>query len=142
VDHLIGMLRDWKARHGHTIYLEPGEAFGMGHRGAQGNRAGHQTRLPRETLPNAILNVSATAHMPDTLEMPYRADIHGAGHIGEKPFGYRLGGVTCLAGDVIGEYAFDRPLRSAIPLIFMDMAHYTMVKTLFQWGANARHRRF
>ena len=79
----------------------------------------------------AILNVSATAHMPDTLEMPYRADIHGSGKIGEKPYGYRLGGVTCLAGDVIGEYSFENPLQVGDPIILMDMAHYTMVKTSF-----------
>ena len=76
-----------------------------------------------------ILDVSATCHMPDTLEMPYRADISGAGVMGEKRYGYRLGGPTCLAGDVIGDYSFDRALEVGDRLVFEDMAHYTMVKT-------------
>ena len=67
--------------------------------------------------------------MPDTLEMPYRADIHGAGMPQDRPHTYRLGGQTCLAGDVIGDYSFDRPLQIGQRLMFDDMAHYTLVKT-------------
>ena len=68
-------------------------------------------------------------HMPDVLEMPYRAGIVGAGEPGAQPHTYRLGGLTCLAGDVIGDYCFDRPLEIGERLVFLDMAHYTMVKT-------------
>ena len=77
----------------------------------------------------AILDTSATAHMPDVLEMPYRPIIVGAGEPGAKPHTYKLGGMTCLAGDVIGDYSFDRPLEIGDKLVFLDMAHYTMVKT-------------
>jgi len=77
----------------------------------------------------AILDISASAHMPDVLEMPYRPQVRGAGGPGEKAHSYRLGGLTCLAGDVIGDYAFDRPLRIGDRVIFEDMMHYTMVKT-------------
>jgi carboxynorspermidine decarboxylase len=80
-------------------------------------------------LPQAILDTSATCHMPDTLEMPYRADITHSGLPDEKAHTYRLGGLTCLAGDVIGDYSFDQPLNIGDRLIFEDMAHYTMVKT-------------
>jgi carboxynorspermidine decarboxylase len=81
------------------------------------------------TLPQAILDTSATCHMPDTLEMPYRADITNAGIAEEKANTYRLGGLTCLAGDVIGDYSFDEPLKIGQRLTFEDMSHYTMVKT-------------
>ncbi|MCU7924463.1 MAG: saccharopine dehydrogenase NADP-binding domain-containing protein [Candidatus Thiodiazotropha sp. (ex Dulcina madagascariensis)] len=77
----------------------------------------------------ALLDTSATAHMPDVLEMPYRAEVRGADHPTAKPHPYRLGGVTCLAGDIIGDYAFDNPLQVGERIIFEDMIHYTMVKT-------------
>jgi carboxynorspermidine decarboxylase len=80
-------------------------------------------------MPIAILDTSATAHMPDVLEMPYRPVIVDAGEPGAKPYTYRLGGMTCLAGDVIGDYSFDHPLAIGERLVFLDMAHYTMVKT-------------
>ena len=67
--------------------------------------------------------------MPDTLAMPYRAAIRGAGEVGEKAHLYRLGGPTCLAGDIMGDYSFDTPLEIGDKLIFEDMIHYTMVKT-------------
>ena len=76
----------------------------------------------------AILDTSAAAHMPDVLEMPYRPKILGAGKPGEYPYTYHLGGLTCLAGDVIGDYTFPEPLKVGSKLIFEDMAHYTMVK--------------
>ena len=66
--------------------------------------------------------------MPDVLEMPYRPEIIGAGKPGEKPHSYRLGGPTCLAGDIIGDYSFDHQLKIGETLVFCDMAHYTMVK--------------
>ena len=66
--------------------------------------------------------------MPDVLEMPYRPNIIGSGKAGEKPYTYRLGAATCLAGDIIGDYSFDKPLSAGDRLIFCDMAIYTMCK--------------
>ncbi|MDB4985761.1 MAG: carboxynorspermidine decarboxylase, partial [Myxococcaceae bacterium] len=80
-------------------------------------------------MPLAILDTSATAHMPDTLEMPYRPEIVGAGEPGEKPYTYRLGGLTCLAGDVIGDYSFGHELQVGERIVLLDMSHYTVVKT-------------
>ena len=85
--------------------------------------------IVHNTMPIAILDTSATAHMPDTLEMPYRPDIVGAGNPGEKKHTYRLGGLTCLAGDVIGDYSFDHELQVGERIVLLDMSHYTMVKT-------------
>ena len=67
--------------------------------------------------------------MPDVLEMPYRPEIVGSGQPGEKKHNYRLGGLTCLAGDVIGDYSFDHELKVGDRLVLLDMSHYTMVKT-------------
>ena len=78
--------------------------------------------------PFAILDTSAECHMPDVIEMPYRPRVAGAGQPGERPFTYRLGGPTCLAGDIIGDYSFDAPLRAGDRLVFEDMAIYSMVK--------------
>ena len=80
-------------------------------------------------MPIAILDVSVPTHMPDVLEMPYRPEIVGAGLSGEKLHTYRLGGISCLAGDVVGEYSFDEPLQVGQKIVFLDMAHYSMVKT-------------
>ena len=105
--------------------LEPGEAVAIG----SGVLVAEVLDLAWNTLDQAILDTSATCHMPDTLEMPYRPDIIGAGIAGEFPHTYRLGGLTCLAGDVIGDYSFAEPLQVGQRLVFGDMAHYTMVKT-------------
>lgn len=80
-------------------------------------------------LPTAILDISATCHMPDALEMPYRPHVIGSGLPGEFAHDYKLGGLSCLAGDVISEYSFPKPLEPGQKLVFTDMAHYTMVKT-------------
>jgi carboxynorspermidine decarboxylase len=125
VDALVELVRDFKARWGVDVYLEPGEAIAIG----TGVLVASVLDLVHNEVDIAILDTSATAHMPDTLEMPYRAEILGAGKPGEKPHGYRLGGLTCLAGDVIGDYSFDAPLAIGDKLVFLDMAHYTMVKT-------------
>ena len=77
----------------------------------------------------AILDTSAACHMPDVIEMPYRPPVLGAGNPQEKAHTYRLAGPTCLAGDVIGDYSFDDPLKPGDRLVFGDMALYTMVKT-------------
>jgi carboxynorspermidine decarboxylase len=76
----------------------------------------------------AILDTSAEAHMPDTLAMPYRATVLGSGEAGEKPYTYRFGGNTCLAGDIMGDYSFDEPLKVGDKVIFEDQIHYTFVK--------------
>ena len=106
------------------VYLEPGEAVAL--------NAGYLVTTVLDTLQNgmdiAILDTSASCHMPDVLEMPYRPPLLGSGKVGEKPFMYRLGGQTCLAGDTIGDYSFDQPLKSGDRLVFGDMAIYTMVK--------------
>jgi carboxynorspermidine decarboxylase len=107
------------------VYLEPGEAIALG----TGVLVASVLDVMHNDMDIAILDTSATAHMPDVLEMPYRPVIIDAGEPGERPHTYRLGGMTCLAGDVIGDYSFDRKLAIGDKLVFLDMAHYTMVKT-------------
>jgi carboxynorspermidine decarboxylase len=124
VDRLVALVRDFQERHGVRVYLEPGEAVALG----AGVLVASVLDVVDRPLPVAILDTSAAAHMPDVLEMPYRPRVCGAGEPGEHPFCYRLGGVTCLAGDVIGDYSFREPLRVGDRVVFEDMAHYTMVK--------------
>jgi len=126
VDALIKRIVEFQEKYSVQVYLEPGEAAVL-HSGVLVTEI---LDLTFNEMPLAILDTSATCHMPDTLEMPYRADIFDAGEQGEKTFDYRLGGQTCLAGDVMGDYSFDRPLQIGQRLIFDDMAHYTMVKTM------------
>ena len=76
----------------------------------------------------ALLDTSAACHMPDVLEMPYRPEVISAGLPGERPYDYRLSSATCLSGDVIGDYSFDKPLYKGERLLFGDMSHYSMVK--------------
>jgi len=121
---LVRLVRAFRERHGVEVYLEPGEAIAI----ETGVLVASVLDLTENGGPIAILDASATAHMPDVLEMPYRPRIAGAGAPGEKRYTYRLGGPTCLAGDVIGEYSFDRRLAPGDRLVFLDMAHYTMVK--------------
>ena len=92
--------------------------------------------IVRNEIDIAMLDVSAAAHMPDVLEMPYRPDVRGAGQPGERPHTYRLGGNTCLAGDVIGDYSFAAPLRIGDRVVFEDMIHYTFVKNTTFNGVN------
>ncbi|HET8791494.1 MAG TPA: carboxynorspermidine decarboxylase [Modicisalibacter sp.] len=126
VARLVRVIRDFKARYPHLeVYLEPGEAIALN----TGFLVCSVLDIVDNDGPIAILDTSATAHMPDVLEMPYRPEIIGAGKPGEKAHTYRLGGTTCLAGDVIGDYSFDAPLAIGDRLLFTDMAHYTMVKT-------------
>ena len=124
-DRLVRIVREFRAKWNVEVYLEPGEAVALG--------TGVLVASVMDTFHNgmdiAILDTSATAHMPDVLEMPYRPVIIDAGDPGARPYTYRLGGMTCLAGDVIGDYSFDRPLAIGDKLVFLDMAHYTMVKT-------------
>lgn len=121
---LVELVRGFRQRWGTAVYLEPGEAIALG----TGVLVTSVLDVIHNEVDIAILDTSATTHMPDVLEMPYRPRIVGAGEPGEKPHLVRLGGPSCLAGDVIGEYSFDRPLAIGDKLVLMDMAHYTMVK--------------
>ena len=124
-DLLVRLVKRIRERYNVTVYLEPGEAIAIG--------TGILVSRVVDTVHNAmnlgILDVSVTCHMPDCLEMPYTPDIRGAGPQGTFPHHYRLGGGTCLAGDVIGDCSFPHPLQPGDRLVFEDMAHYTMVKT-------------
>ncbi len=121
---LEACIKRMKDKYGLEVYLEPGEAVAF--------NAGYLITTVLDKVQNgieiAILDTSATCHMPDVLEMPYRPPLLGAGKIGEKPFLYRLGGQTCLSGDIVGDYSFDQPLNIGDRLIFGNMAIYTMVK--------------
>lgn len=132
VDALIERIKHFQQKYQVQVYLEPGEAIAI----RSGVLVSEVLDITWNAQPLAILDTSATCHMPDTLEMPYRADIWGAGEAGNKPFNYRLGGQTCLAGDVMGDYSFDSELSVGQRLMFDDMAHYTMVKTSTFNGIN------
>ena len=125
IEGLIKRIRQFSEKYQLQVYLEPGEAIAIG----SGVLVCEVLDLTFNQLNQAILDTSATCHMPDTLEMPYRPDILGAGEAQEFEHTYRLGGLTCLAGDVINNYSFKVPLAIGQRLMFGDMAHYTMVKT-------------
>jgi len=124
-EKLILLIKSFKRKYPHLeIYLEPGEAVGWQ------TGALHTTILDivYNGIDIAILDSSAEAHMPDTILMPYRADVRYSGLANEKSFTYRLAGNTCLAGDIMGDYSFDEPLKIGDNVIFEDQMHYTMVK--------------
>lgn len=129
-EHLVQLIKQTRARYNlMEIWLEPGEAVSI-HTGIL--EASVIDLIENNGLQIAILDVSATCHMPDVLEMPYRPDVFAPDGQPANPTGkhlYRLGGPSCLAGDVIGDYAFTAPLKIGDTLTFDDMAHYTMVKT-------------
>lgn len=124
-DDLVETIRDFRARYGVEVILEPGEAVAL----YAGVLVSEVLDIKSNDGDIAILDTSATCHMPDVIEMPYRPHIRGSGQPGEKAHSYRLGGQTCLAGDVIGDYAFDQPLQIGQRLLFDEMAYYSMVKT-------------
>ena len=127
VEHLVSLLSDFRARHPHLhIIMEPGSAFAW------------QTGTLETTIVDivenhgiktAILDASFACHMPDCLEMPYKPAIRGAKEPGQAPYTYRMGGNSCLSGDFVGDWAFDRPLAVGDRITFEDMIHYTIVKT-------------
>jgi carboxynorspermidine decarboxylase len=125
IDGLVNLIQDFSTKYQVKVYLEPGEAVAIG----TGVLVAEVLDLAWNALDQAILDTSATCHMPDTLEMPYRPDISGAEEANVLPYTYRLGGLTCLAGDVVGDYSFAEPLQVGQRLVFEDMSHYTMVKT-------------
>ena len=125
VERLIAVIKEFKARHNNiTVYLEPGEAVGW----QTGPLVASVLDIVHNGMDIAILDSSAEAHMPDTLAMPYRAMVRNSGEAGEKKYTYRLGGNTCLAGDIMGDYSFDEPLKIGDKIIFEDQIHYTFVK--------------
>ena len=125
VERLIRLIREFRARHGVEVILEPGEAIAI----RTGVLVTTVLDIVHNGMPIAILDTSATAHMPDVLEMPYRPEIVGGAAPNEKAFTYRLGGLTCLAGDVLGDYSFDHELQIGERIVLLDMSHYTVVKT-------------
>lgn len=124
VPKLERCIKRMQEKYGLRVYIEPGEAVALN----AGYLASRVLDVTENDMPIAILDTSAACHMPDVLEMPYRPPLFGSGKPGEKAYTCRLGAQTCLAGDVIGEYSFDRPLGIGDLLIFGDMAIYTMVK--------------
>jgi carboxynorspermidine decarboxylase len=124
VDLLCRIISDFRYRRGLEVFLEPGEAIALN----TGVLVATVEDIVHNQMDIAILDTSAAAHMPDVIEMPYRPEIVGAGRPGDYPHTYRLAGMTCLAGDVIGDYSFPEPLSPGSRLVFLDMAHYTMVK--------------
>ncbi len=125
IDGLVKLVQRLKGKYGVEVYLEPGEAIAIG----TGLLVAEVLDVVENGMQIAILDVSATCHMPDVLEMPYRPAITGGFDPGAKAHTYRLGGPSCLAGDIIGDWSFERPLKPGDRLVFEDMAHYTMVKT-------------
>lgn len=125
IDGLVELIRYFRDKYDVEVYLEPGEAIAIG----TGILVSEVMDVVHNQMEIAILDVSATCHMPDILEMPYRPGIAGGFDAGEKSHTYRLGGPSCLAGDIIGDWSFEKPLHAGDRLVFEDMAHYTMVKT-------------
>lgn len=132
IETLIESIEFMKNKYDLDVYLEPGEAVALN----TGFLVATVLDTMHNGMPIAILDTSASCHMPDVLEMPYRPEIVGAGLPNEKAVTYRLGGPTCLAGDVIGDYSFDEPLKPNDKLVFCDMAHYSMVKNNTFNGVN------
>ncbi|WP_435353974.1 carboxynorspermidine decarboxylase [Emticicia sp. SJ17W-69] len=127
-EHLIALIKRLRATYNIDIILEPGSAIGW--------QTGYLTStvldiVDAQGIDVAILDVSFAAHMPDTLEMPYKPRIWGATDavVGNIKPTYRMGGMTCLAGDFMGDYSFEKPLQIGDSVVFDDMIHYTMVKT-------------
>ena len=121
-DALIAFITDLRARTGLQIYLEPGEAVALD----AGTLVGEVLDLPQNQIDLAITDISATCHMPDVIEAPYRPAMLDEVTDGQQ---YRFGGPSCLAGDVIGDYALAQPLKIGDRFAFLDQAHYSMVKT-------------
>jgi len=125
LDLLITIVNRFQEHWGTQVYLEPGEAVALN----CGYLVATVLDVVQADMPVAIIDASVSAHMPDVLEMPYRPHIVGSGEPGEKAWTCRIGGLSCLAGDVAGEYSFAVPLVPGDRLVFTDMAIYTMVKT-------------
>ena len=125
VEKLIKCINHIKETYNVQVYLEPGEAVALN----TGFLVSEVLDITKNEMDILLLDTSASCHMPDVIEMPYRPFIFGSGLPNEKKYTYRLGGPTCLAGDIVGDYSFDEPVKVGDKLIFTDMAHYSMVKT-------------
>lgn len=132
IETLVRTISRFQEKYGVQVYLEPGEAVALN----TGYLVAEVLDIVENEMNIAILDTSAACHMPDVLEMPYRPNIIAAGKPGENRYTYRLGGPTCLAGDIIGDYSFREPLNPGDRLVFCDMAHYTMVKNNTFNGVN------
>ncbi|MDR2910967.1 MAG: carboxynorspermidine decarboxylase [Bacteroidales bacterium] len=133
-NHLIKLLRDFKNKYSVDVILEPGSAVAW-ETGVLVSKV--LDLVENKGIKTAILDVSFTAHMPDTLEMPYRPKIIGAKEPDKNSkYLYRIGGISCLAGDFLESYDFGHELQIGEQVIFMDMIHYTMVKTTMFNGVN------
>ena len=124
IDRLEHCIRRMQERYGVEVYLEPGEAVALN----AGYLATQVLDVVENGIQTLILDASAACHMPDVLEMPYRPPLRDSGKPGEKSWTYRLSSYTCLAGDIIGDYSFDREIQAGDRLYFEDMAIYSMVK--------------
>ena len=124
VERLIKIIKDFRLKYGVEVYLEPGEAVAW----ECGYLVSSVLDIVHNGMDIAILDTSAEAHMPDTLAMPYRAEVRGSAKAGIKKYTYKLAGNTCLAGDIMGDYSFDKPLEIGDKIIFEDQIHYTFVK--------------
>lgn len=124
IERLIRLIKNIKEKYNVEVYLEPGEAIAL--------NAGYLITEVMDVVDNdiktLILDASAACHMPDVLEMPYRPPLRDSGEAGELRYTYRLSSCTCLAGDIIGDYSFDREIKPGDRLCFEDMAIYSMVK--------------
>jgi len=125
VEKLIKCINHIKETYNVQVYLEPGEAVALN----TGFLVSEVLDITKNEMDILLLDTSASCHMPDVIEMPYRPFIFGSGLPNKKKYTYRLGGPTCLAGDIVGDYSFDEPVKVGDKLIFTDMAHYSMVKT-------------
>ncbi|ACL75487.1 carboxynorspermidine decarboxylase [Ruminiclostridium cellulolyticum] len=132
MEALVRSINYFQDKYGVSVYLEPGEAVALN----TGYLVAKVLDIVENEMNIAILDTSAACHMPDVIEMPYRPNIIGAGKPDENPHTYRLGGHTCLAGDIIGDYSFVQNLKPGDRLVFCDMAHYTMVKNNTFNGVN------
>ena len=124
-ERLVRIVRRLREKYQLEVYLEPGEAVVLN----AGDLVASVMEIVHNNMEIAILDTSAACHMPDVLEMPYRPPVQKSGNPGEKQYTYRFAGPTCLAGDVIGDYSFEKPLTEGSRVVFEDMALYTMVKT-------------
>ena len=125
IEKLVKCINYIKEKYNVEVYLEPGEAVALN----TGFLVSEVLDITKNEMDILLMDTSASCHMPDVIEMPYRPFIFGSGMPNEKKYTYRLGGPTCLAGDIIGDYSFDEPVKVGDKLIFTDMAHYSMVKT-------------
>jgi carboxynorspermidine decarboxylase len=132
LERLIKLINNFMKKYGVQVYLEPGEASVLN----AGVLISSVLDIVNNEMEIAILDTSAETHMPDVLLMPYRPNIMKSGQPNEKKYTYRFAGPSCLAGDVVGDYSFDKPLKRGDKLVFTDMALYSIVKSTTFNGIN------